>query len=221
MIERYMSFFALTAVSPILLTFCFALRGHANNLYHVYSITDGDSLTVLQGKKRIKVRLACVDAPEISQSPFGLNSKHALQTLLPIGSQVALRTLVIDRYGRNVAEVIDGTVNIGQRLVKRGDAFVYWKYISRCDRQIYAHLETNARLKGKGVWSFPGGIQRPWMFRRSVPIKNVSPLKEVAIDKSRYRCRDLNSRSEAQYLLSKGHSYLDRDGDGEACESLR
>lgn len=221
MIDRYISVFVLTLVFTFSLTCCFALRGQANNLYYVDSITDGDSFTVLQGKKRIKVRLACIDAPEISQSPFGLNSKHALQTLLPIGSQVALRTLVIDRYGRNVAEVINWTVNIGQRLVQRGHAFVYWKCISRCDRQIYARVETNARLKGEGVWSFPGGLQRPWIFRRSVPIKNISASKEVAIDKSRYRCRDLNLRSEAQYLLSKGHSYLDRDGDGEACELLR
>ena len=36
----------------------------------------------------------------------------------------------------------------------------------------------------------------------------------------RYYCKNL-SHQEAQRLLSQGHTYLDRDGDGEACEGKR
>jgi endonuclease YncB( thermonuclease family) len=35
----------------------------------VLSIGDGDTITVREGSQRIKVRLACIDAPETSQSP--------------------------------------------------------------------------------------------------------------------------------------------------------
>jgi len=35
----------------------------------VLSIGDGDTITVTEGSRRIKVRLACIDAPETSQSP--------------------------------------------------------------------------------------------------------------------------------------------------------
>jgi hypothetical protein len=38
---------------------------------------------------------------------------------------------------------------------------MYWQYISGCERQIYSYLEKN----GLGVWSVPGGIERPWDYR--------------------------------------------------------
>ena len=37
----------------------------------------------------------------------------------------------------------------------------------------------------------------------------------------RYRCKEIGSWSKAQDLLRQGHRYLDGDGDGEACESLK
>ena len=43
----------------------------------VLSIGDGDTLTVTEGSQTIKVRLACIDAPETSQSPYGkADGKH-------------------------------------------------------------------------------------------------------------------------------------------------
>ncbi|WP_255004617.1 excalibur calcium-binding domain-containing protein [Cyanobium sp. HWJ4-Hawea] len=37
----------------------------------------------------------------------------------------------------------------------------------------------------------------------------------------RYRCSEIDSYERAQELLGHGHSYLDSNSDGEACESLR
>ena len=90
----------------------------------VLSIGDGDTITVTEGSKRIKVRLACVDAPETSQSPYGMEARRALQGLLPIGSQVTLMTKATDRYGRSVAEVLKGSTTINQSVVGSGHAFV-------------------------------------------------------------------------------------------------
>ena len=131
----------------------------------VLSIGDGDTITVREGGQQVRVRFACIDAPETSQSPYGMDSRRALQGLLPIGSEVTLKTTAKDRYGRSVAEVLKGKNNINQTLVKSADAFVYWQYISECDRETYSRLENDARLKGVGVWSVPGGIQRPWDYR--------------------------------------------------------
>jgi hypothetical protein len=36
-----------------------------------------------------------------------------------------------------------------------------------------------------------------------------------------FRCRQLDSWPRAQQLLRQGHTYLNGNGDGEACESLR
>jgi len=37
----------------------------------VLSIGDGDTLRVREGNRSVNVRLACIDAPESSQAPFG------------------------------------------------------------------------------------------------------------------------------------------------------
>jgi len=48
-----------------------------------------------------------------------------------------------------------------------------------------------------------------------------SPTRRLGKDLSRYRCKQIGSWAIAQELLKQGHSYLDGDGDGEACESLK
>ena len=187
----------------------------------VLSIGDGDTITVTEGSKRIKVRLACIDAPETSQSPYGMKARKKLQGLLPIGSQVTLRTKATDRYGRSVSEVLRGAININQSLVGSGNAFVYWQYISGCDRQTYSRLENDARLKRLGIWLVNGGVQRPWDYRRSRRGGSSTSSGGGGTTSGKYRCKEIGSWNKAQVLLKQGHTYLDRDGDGEACESLR
>ncbi|MCP9775994.1 thermonuclease family protein [Cyanobium sp. WAJ14-Wanaka] len=200
---------------PLLL----ALLAPTAKAANVLSIGDGDTITVSEGSQRIKVRFACIDAPETSQAPYGLAARQKLQGLLPIGSQVTLKTKATDRYGRSVAEVFKVGTNINQTLVGSGDAFVYWQYISGCDRETYSQLETDARAQGIGVWSVTGGIQRPWDYRRSRRGNRAST--SGASGGGRYRCKEIGSWSKAQELLKQGHTYLDRDGDGEACETLK
>ena len=187
----------------------------------VLSIGDGDTITVTEGSKRIKVRLACVDAPETSQSPYGMEARRALQGLLPIGSQVTLMTKATDRYGRSVAEVLKGSTNINQSVVGSGNAFVYWQFISGCDRQTYSRLEKDARLKGAGVWSVPGGIQRPWNYRRGRRGGSSTSSGGGGTTSGKYRCKEIGSWDKAQVLLKQEHTYLDRDEDGGASEALR
>jgi len=188
----------------------------------VHSIGDGDTITITSGAQKTRVRLACIDAPETSQTPYGIESRQALQKLLPIGAEVTVRTKATDRYGRTVGEVLKGSTNINQSLVGSGNAFVYWQYISGCDRQTYSRLENDARLKRLGVWSVPNGIQRPWDYRRNRKGASgaTSPGGSSA-SSGKYRCKEIGSWDRAQALLKQGHTYLDRDGDGEACESLK
>ncbi len=131
------------------------------------SVGDGDTIRVStpSGTSKTTVRLACIDAPETSQV-LGMDARQALQAELPIGTEVGLRPKATDRYGRTVAEVLRGNTNINQALVATGAAFVYWQFIEGCDRETYSRLENEARLKSLGVWAVPGGIQRPWEYRR-------------------------------------------------------
>jgi len=133
----------------------------------VLSIGDGDSLRVSTGGRVITIRLACIDAPETAQSPWGQQARQQLQTLAPIGAEVMVHRKGSDRYGRSIAEIRRRGRSINQALVATGAAFVYWSHISGCDRQRYSRLENQARLQRLGVWSTPGGITRPWEFRRN------------------------------------------------------
>ena len=184
----------------------------------VISIGDGDTLRVREGSRTLNVRLACIDAPETSQAPHGASARTQLQALAPVGSAVELRIKATDRYGRSVAELSRGGRNLNQALVASGAAFVYWQYIQGCDRQTYSRLENEARLKRMGVWGVSGGLTRPWDFRSGQRKPSAS---SSAPSSRRYTCKQIGSYAQAQVLLRQGHSYLDGDGDGEACESLR
>ena len=180
----------------------------------VLSIGDGDTVRVLDGQQRVTVRLACIDAPEMSQQPYGIRSRQFLQDLLPIGSDVTVRIQTKDRYGRTVAELINNQGNINQQMIRRGHAFAYRRYLKQCDSSEYLRLENEAKNLKLGVWSVGSdGIQRPWDYR--------SGRSQQGAMRRKYRCKDIGSWSKAQQLLRDGHSYLDRDRDGEACESLR
>ena len=54
-----------------------ALAGPAT----VLSVGDEDTLTVNDSDRKITIRLACIDAPESAQWPYGSQSRAALQAL--------------------------------------------------------------------------------------------------------------------------------------------
>ena len=181
----------------------------------VASVGDGDTIRIRDESGKLTVRLACIDAPEISQDPFGARSRDFLKKILPLGTKVTLRIQAIDRYGRSVAEVFTKKGNINQLMIEQGHGFVYRQYLKNCNRSRYLSLELQAQKLGLGVWSTSStGIQRPWDYRRN-------KRSESNNSRRKYRCKEIASWEKAQQLLKQGHAYLDRDNDGEACESLR
>jgi endonuclease YncB( thermonuclease family) len=184
----------------------------------VLSIGDGDTIRVRQAGKALTLRLACIDAPETAQSPYGQQARTYLQQRLPIGREVSINIKTTDRYGRSVAEVFSG-VNINLALVEDGQAFAYRQYLSGCNAKEYLDAEYRASRARLGVWQVKGGINRPWDFRRG---RRAAVIPDGTTPGGRrYRCSEISSYTKAQELLRQGHSYLDRNGDGEACESLR
>ena len=193
----------------------------------VLSVGDGDTLRVDDRGKRLTIRLACIDAPEMAQGPYGEQSRALLASLAPVGSDVTLKVVDTDRYGRTVAEISRGEQNLNLRMLRRGQAFAYRQYLSNCDPTAYLGAERGAEVDRMGVWSVPGGIQRPWEFRhgrhgyRSATRRSTGPAAGPPAGERRCRCRRIGSYAQAQVLLRQGHTYLDGNGDGEACESLR
>lgn len=195
----------------------------------VLSVGDGDTLRVEDGGRRVTIRLACIDAPETAQSPHGAASRQHLQDLAPVGSAVTIRPHTTDRYGRTVAEVIRNGQTVNLAMVRDGQAFAFRKYLKGCDARSYLSAEAAAQKQGRGVWRMPGGILRPWDFRAgrrnggttstsTIPAPSGSAAPATG---QRFTCRQIGSYARAQELLRQGHTYLDRNGDGTACESLR
>ena len=184
----------------------------------VLSIGDGDTIRVRQSGRAVTVRLACIDAPETAQSPHGQQARSYLQQRLPVGREVRLEVKTTDRYGRSVAEVISD-ININLALVEDGQAFAYRQYLSGCDAKEYLDAEYRASRRRYGIWQVEGGITRPWDFRRG---RRSAVIPDGTTPGGRrYRCSEISSYAKAQELLRQGHSYLDGNADGEACEALR
>ena len=116
------------------------------------SVGDGDTLRVEEAGRKFTIRVACVDAPEMAQPPYGQQARDALQQLLPVGSTVTLKTQTKDRYGRTVAEVFaQSGANGGLSLVELGNAFAYRQYLGQCDPWAYLDREQLAARYRSGV----------------------------------------------------------------------
>ncbi len=119
-----------------------------------------------------------------------------------------------------VAEVI-GEVNLNLAMVEDGKAFAYRKYLGQCDARDNLDAEFRASRSRYGVWKVPGGITRPWDFSRGRTAGRSASSTESIPGGRTVRCSEIGSIARAQELLRQGHTYLDGNGDGEACKSLR
>lgn len=128
----------------------------------IVSIADGDTLTVLRGRQRVKVRLVEIDAPERGQ-PFGGRSTESLRMLCADGTARVVVTGE-DQYQRTLGRVWCGGVDINVEQVRRGMAWVYDQYVM--DRGLYA-VQAAARADGEGLWAEPAPVP-PWMWRRGM-----------------------------------------------------
>lgn len=88
----------------------------------VVGVHDGDSLTLLTSENvQIKVRLECIDAPELQQ-PFGVASKKALSDLV-FDKTVRLEETGKDRYKRTLGNIYIGETSVNPSMVEKGMAW--------------------------------------------------------------------------------------------------
>ncbi len=132
----------------------------------VVSIADGDTITVVRRKRKVKVRLYGIDCPEKLQE-YGTQARAKTVTLTK-GQLVSIIPVHQDRYGRTVAYVLlqDGT-NLNYTLVSEGYAWWFRAYAKK-DAQ-FACREILARVRRKGLWSSDDAIA-PWLFRKGLSI---------------------------------------------------
>lgn len=100
----------------------------------VVAVVDGDTVDLdidlgLRTFRRDRFRLAGVDAPELraADPEPGRAAKAELARLLPMGAAVTVRTEKdrTEKYGRWLATVLNGAVNVNERMVTGGFAKPY------------------------------------------------------------------------------------------------
>ncbi|AFY61964.1 micrococcal nuclease-like nuclease [Synechococcus sp. PCC 6312] len=129
------------------------------------SIHDGDTIRATNGNEEIRVRFACIDAPELKQ-PLGEASRNTLRNILKKADyRVDLRITNTDRYGRKVAEVWTGNTLVQETMTRKGMAYAYRKFANNCPSFAKVdQAEQEARKEGVGVWK--SDQIKPWDFRR-------------------------------------------------------
>lgn len=140
----------------------------AQTIGYVVSTGDGDTIRVAIEGKTVTVRLACIDAPETAQKPFGKSSAQQLKQLIPVGQAITLRVVNTDRYGRTVAEVFKNGSSVNLQMVEAGQAVAYRQYLNACSstQDRYLQAEAQAKAQRLGVWNQENPVM-PWDFRRS------------------------------------------------------
>lgn len=129
----------------------------------VSSVYDGDTMRVKCEGELMKVRLYCIDTPEMGQKPWGRESRDFLRGLAPRGSSVQIKGHKKDRYGRLIGEVFNDGLNLNLDMVRAGQAAVYPKY---CKDEQYYMAQNGAKDVEKGIWTKTGSHQTPWKWRK-------------------------------------------------------
>jgi len=161
----------------VLLLLCvLPLAAQGDILGRVVSVTDGDSVKVLDHRQVLhEVRLSGIDAPEWDQS-FGSASRKHLASLVD-NKEVRVETSGEDTHGRVLGKVwvqpgdcpsCGKTLNTNHAQILAGMAWWYRYHAdeqSPDDRGRYESAEDEARLRRWGLWADESPVN-PYQWRK-------------------------------------------------------
>lgn len=197
----------------------------------VLAVMDGDTVFVQSGPFKAKIRLVNIDAPEKDQ-PYGKQSQESLQSLVG-GKVIHVESKAVDKFGRTIAVISIGGINVNEEQVRRGMA---WANSRSHESRTYARLQSEAQLDKRGLWQ-QANPQSPAQWRKlhpSEPTKRIQPQQKkaqpqiqkpekfsnLACGKKNY-CSQMVTCDEAHFYLTVcGVKRLDTNKDGIPCESL-
>lgn len=132
----------------------------------IASITNGDTIVLKENQQVL--RLACLDAPDLGQNPWGVRATDYLTDVLPIGSLVNYEVVDQTNYGHSVAEVYKDERLINELLISSGNAVVYYEFLDNCteNKDIYIRAEESAKSNRLQFWG-QTNVCLPWNFRRN------------------------------------------------------
>ena len=137
----------------------------------VVKVSDGDTVHLLVGNEKSKIRLDRIDAPE-SKQEYGKEAAKYLADLI-LGKTVTVVYDKNDRYGRMLGIIFMDGLEINLEMVATGNAWHYRQF----DKTIaYCDAERMAREKELGLWANPSPIcPQEWRRRNEGLLRGLSP----------------------------------------------
>ena len=119
----------------IILLIFYLIQSYASTLSKVIikNCYDGDTCTTNKGEK---IRLACIDTPELKgpkANPIKAKKSKAFLNGLVKNQELDLKRITNDRYGRTVGELFKNGINIQKLIVEKGHGKIYKKYSHQCE----------------------------------------------------------------------------------------
>ena len=146
--------------------------------WRVVKVSDGDTITVVRGSQKEKIRFCGIDANE-SKQEGGREATSYLRSLIDKGNgTVTISPIEKDRYGRTVAELFvkprPGTpgyqpeeeIFLNGEMVRAGFGRVYPAFVTNCpNKEVLEQAEEMAKAQRVGVWGNSSSIP-PWEWRK-------------------------------------------------------
>jgi micrococcal nuclease len=132
---------------------------------NVARIVDGDTVECTPAGR---IRLIAIDAPELSQAPFGAEAAATLAAFILQGSDVLLEQDVEahDKYGRLPAYVWRGVTLVNWRMIREGEAVLLTYPPNVQYVESFTDAQRRAREENRGLWAAGGFDCRPVDRRR-------------------------------------------------------
>ncbi len=195
-------------ITALALAVTLAANSTASARSHVV-IIDGDTLKI----DSKTIRIAEIDTPETFRSRcenelvLGLKAKERLGQLVRGAADVTYNATGVDRFGRTLAHVFAGSVNVGEVLMREGHALRYEK-------------GSGARAARLKVWCGPQAELPRHMLVEQMAAAHEKPKTESDATVHYPNCAAARAAGGTPIRVDEpGYSRkLDRDGDSVACE---
>jgi len=137
-----------------------AAEGHREPVWaYCLRVFDGDTIEVLMGRQRERVRLIGVDAPEVNRpgrpgEPFGREAAAFAESLMHHEKlRLEFDEERRDRHGRLLAYVyLEDGLFVNAELIRLGYAEVYRRFRYR-HKEYFFEMQDEARARRRGIWA--------------------------------------------------------------------
>jgi endonuclease YncB( thermonuclease family) len=195
---------------------------NAASLYgKVLEVNDGDTITIANLNRTVRVRLLGVDAPDGAQ-PYAEEARNHLAAL------VLHRSVTVEYSGLGQNSYLLGKVflreaDICAQMLRDGVAWFDGGggggRLSEADRQVYAECEKAARAERRGLWQDADPVA-PWEFKQRQIARAAAPTRLLNPKGKSERKVDLTTEDLLQGLTGS-RSYSIRSSNSSEEEPWR